>query len=249
MYSCCLDALSHLCVPYPQAHIRVLSASIEWLSDTNPLLYFCSCFMSDRRIHYGLFLVPLFVMIIFNTISFILVIRVILKKQRKPQKQVARNMAKRIVVIFCLMSTFGIFWLLGAASVSQAAIFFEWPFIVLNIAQGIILFVYIVVIGAQNEWRNMLMCTDEKKTYFSNTAKGSNGVKKETSKSNTTKETSLIYANATLPTSSNVVKDIPLAFNKLSEKESGFLSDSGASDEAASIPMTEIADRNDIDTK
>lgn len=185
-------------------------------------------------------------MIIFNTVAFILVIRVILLKQKRPQKEVAFAMVKRIVVIFCLMSMFGLFWLLGAASVYQAAVFFEWPFIILNVAQGIIFFVYIVIIDARKEWRNMLTAKERKKPHLSNAVKQS----KVTSKSNTTKETSLVYANATefTPQMRNMLSEE--SFEKGGDIAIAFESDSGTEDRTAtSIPLAEIEGSNGIDMK
>lgn len=119
-----------------------------------------SCFIHDIRVHYGLFLVPLFVIIIFNTISFVLVIRVIMKHRKTHQKKKSdrSQYIKTIVIVFCLMSMFGLFWILGAASVQQASIFFEWPFIVLNTSQGILLFIFVALINAREEWSSLLTC-------------------------------------------------------------------------------------------
>ncbi len=125
------------------------------------LFHYCySCFINDVRVHYGLFLIPLFILLIFNTVSFFLVIRVILKHRKiNQEKNPSRlQLIKTVIIIFCLMSIFGVFWLLGAASVKQAAVFFNWPFILLNTSQGILLFVFIVVINGREEWKNLLTC-------------------------------------------------------------------------------------------
>lgn len=121
-------------------------------------------------------------------------IRVILKHKNPEKRTNGKTVIKKIVVIFCLMSMFGIFWLLGAASTDEAAIFFEWPFIILNFGQGILLFVYIVVISARDEWRNLLTCSKyhKKKNLSLNAAKY-----KTAPKSSVTKETSLTLSNAT----------------------------------------------------
>ena len=220
-------------------------------SNFNFFSSFFSCFISDRRIHYGLFLIPLYLVIIFNTITFILVIRVIFQKRSKmPEKKTGRSTVKIIVVIFCLMSMFGLFWLLGAASVSQAAVFFEWLFIFLNIAQGTVLFVYIVLISAHKEWKNMLLCGGKKKTLLSSATKDP----KLSRATKGTSNTQLIYGNASLSP-----QHVPHGRNILSQgsivKEGdiaifGFVSDPGTSDETAvSIPLPEIEGKNDIDTK
>lgn len=141
------------------------------------------------------------------------------------------------------MSMFGLFWLLGAASVKQAAVFFTWPFILLNLAQGIILFIYIVLISARKEWKDFLFPNNKRKDKFSSTSKKSK-VSNNIAKSNfATKNTCLTYANA------ESLKDAQ-ACNKFSENSFemediaipiGFSLESGPVEESTtSIPLPEI---------
>ena len=104
-------------------------------------------------------------MVIFNTIAFVLVIRVILKhRNTHPHLKSNRSrLAKTIVIVFCMMSMFGLFWLIGAATAYQATVFFEYPFIILNTSQGLLLFVFIVLMNGRDEWMSFLTCPTRRK--------------------------------------------------------------------------------------
>lgn len=168
-------------------------------------------------------------------------------KQTKPQKEVASAMLKRFVVIFCLMCMFGLFWLLGAASVYQAAVFFEWPFIVLSVAQGTILFVYIVLIDARKEWQNILTCNDRKKTHLYSASGATKQSKVSSlSKTSTAKPACFVYANTmenTSPVRHNTISEE--SFEKVGDIAITFLSDSEAVEGTpTSFPLTVLEDNS-----
>lgn len=128
-----------------------------------------SCFISDNRLLYGIFLAPLFAIIIFNTIVFILVSRVLLKhskknidraKEERNTKKVVAATAKTLISIISIMIMFGLSWVFGALSVSVAAVVFQWFFVIFNTSQGFLLFIFFCVIGqdAREEWKKLLSC-------------------------------------------------------------------------------------------
>lgn len=157
----------------------------------------CSCFISDNRVRYGIFLAPLLAVIIFNLVIFVLVARVLVKhskrsidraKDDKNIKKVASGTLKTLISIVSVMLMFGLSWLFGALSISQAAIVFQWLFIIFNTTQGFWLFVFFCVIGsdAREEWKKLLSCYRYKGVKKGHTV--SSGSKPRT---NITKETSL----------------------------------------------------------
>ena len=117
------------------------------------------------RILYGLFLVPVFVVLLFNSIVFVMVTVVLIKHTRKKlakgsKKETSQGTIKAIMSIVSVMVMFGLSWLFGALSVSDGAIFFQWPFVIFNTLQGFILFIFSCVIGkdARDEWIDLLTC-------------------------------------------------------------------------------------------
>lgn len=117
------------------------------------------------RILYGLFLVPVFAVLLFNSIVFVMVTVVLIKHTRKKlgkgnNKEVSQGTIKAIISIVSVMVMFGLSWLFGALSISDGAIFFQWPFVIFNTLQGFILFIFSCVIGkdARDEWINLLTC-------------------------------------------------------------------------------------------
>ena len=83
-----------------------------------------------------------------------------LAKDSNKKKEVTQGTIKAIISVFSVMLMFGLSWLFGALSIDQAAVFFQWPFIILNTLQGFFLFLFFCVIGkdAREEWLNLLSC-------------------------------------------------------------------------------------------
>ena len=129
-----------------------------------PILSSCSCFISDTRIQYGIFLAPLFLIILFNLVIFVMVARVLIKHSRKNKHKESKknivNTVKTLIGIVSIMLTYGLSWLFGALSVDQAAVVFQWLFVIFSTSQGFMLFIFFCVIGkdAREEWRKLLSC-------------------------------------------------------------------------------------------
>ena len=116
---------------------------------------------------FGLFLGPLFAVLIFNTVIFVLVIGVLvthtrrkLKKHTTERKEVIQGTIKAGISIVSVMFMFGLSWLFGALSIDRASIVFQWLFVIFNTLQGFVLFLFFCVIGkeAREEWKNLLTC-------------------------------------------------------------------------------------------
>ena len=115
----------------------------------------------------------------FNTVVFVMVTVVLVKHTRKKlakdsqkKKEITQGTIKAIISVFSVMLMFGLTWLFGALSIDQAALFFQWPFVILNTMQGFLLFIFFCVIGtdAREEWLNLLTCYRRKKKLKQSTA-------------------------------------------------------------------------------
>ena len=133
------------------------------------MVYFYSCFIGDTRVRWGIFLAPLFTVIIFNVIVFILVTRVIIEQgKRTLSKTKGDNDTKRVVYvtlktmlgIVSVMLMFGLSWLFGALSIDKGASVFQWLFIIFSTLQGFCLFVFFCIIAkdGREEWQKLLTC-------------------------------------------------------------------------------------------
>ena len=140
-----------------------------------------------------------------------------LAKDNKKRKDVIQGTVKAMISIVSVMVMFGLSWFFGALSISDGAIFFQWPFIIFNTSQGFILFLFSCVIGkdARDEWIGLLTCNRQKRkqkrrgtdshSYTSN-SKGTTRYQKSAagrSTSYTTKQTDL-RSTSTSYTKSNV---------------------------------------------
>ena len=156
------------------------------------------------RVLIGIFLAPLFAVLLFNTVVFVMVTVVLVKHTRKKltkdtnkKKEVTQGTIKAIISVFSVMLMFGLSWLFGALTIGDAAPIFQWPFVIFNTLQGFLLFLFFCVIGkdAREEWKNLLTCYRRKKKYGSMaTPSRASQVPKSTSTKNT--ELSSRYAQS-----------------------------------------------------
>ena len=108
-------------------------------------------------------------MLLFNIVVFVMVTVVLIKhtkkKLAKDGTKKAQGTVKAIISVFSVMVMFGLSWLFGALSIDDGAIFFQWPFVILNTLQGFFLFIFFCVLGkdARDEWLNLLSCYRRKK--------------------------------------------------------------------------------------
>ena len=128
-------------------------------------LSLCSCFISHIGVFFGLFLVPIFVVIMINLVIFVLVIRVLLKHNRRraakvdtSKSKVYKATLKTLISISGVMLLFGLTWLFGALTIGSASPAFQWMFVIFNTLQGFFLFVFFCIIGkdAREEWIHFL---------------------------------------------------------------------------------------------
>jgi len=111
--------------------------------------------MSNIETHVPLFLIPIYAIITFNGIAFVLVIRVLIKQKNKRKSRCESDISshiKTMASIVSIMVVYGIFWLTGVLNVREAAIYFQWPFLILNVFQGVLIFLLIGIFNTYKEW-------------------------------------------------------------------------------------------------
>ena len=113
---------------------------------------------------FGVFLGPIFAMVLFNTVVFVLVLRVLIKhsmrksKEAKPTQQLKATM-KTMISITSIMLMFGLQWLFGALTIAEASLAFQWLFVIFSTLQGLFFFLFFCVLGkgAREEWLKLFL--------------------------------------------------------------------------------------------
>ena len=159
-----------------------------------------SCFISDPAVFFVTFLGPIFVILLFNVVIFVMVIRVLIKhtqnKIDRTKEQMNKKTAIRLLTsIAGVMSLFGLTWLFGALTVTgfgdaRASTAFQVLFVIFNAFQGFFIFLFFCVFSkdARDSWLELLSralgCCKSKSLYSSKTkysSSGSNTIRKKSS--------------------------------------------------------------------
>ena len=134
------------------------------------MFYHFSCFFDHIGVWFGVFLGPIFAIILFNIVVFVLVVRVLLKHSKRKivqasEKKKYTGTIKTLISIVSIMLMFGLSWLFGAFTISGASIVFSWLFVISNSLQGFFLFLFFCVVGkdARDEWKSLFTCGQSKK--------------------------------------------------------------------------------------
>ena len=133
-----------------------------------------SCFIGEVGVLFGAFLVPILAILVFNSIVFVIVIRVLLKHSRKKygskDKKVVNTVRQLLISSFGIMFLFGLSWAFGALTISDAAEVFRYPFAILTSLQGFFIFLFFCVFGkeARESWFQLL-CRGRKLPWFTST--------------------------------------------------------------------------------
>ena len=161
------------------------------------LFYRYSCFFDHIGVWFGVFLGPIFAILLFNIVVFVLVIRVLLKHSRRKivgatDGKKYKGTLKTLISIVSIMVMFGLSWLFGAFTISGASIVFSWLFVIFNSLQGFFLFLFFCVVGkdARDEWKSFFTCGQSKrKKRKLETSRGT--VRSKTGRSGSTADTYL----------------------------------------------------------
>jgi hypothetical protein len=120
------------------------------------------CFIGHIGVFLGVFLVPILIMVVINTIIFVLVLRVLLRTIRRKlkdqsEKQKIHSILRALISIVSIMVLFGMQWIFGALTIAKATVVFQWLFVIFSSLQGIIIFVFLVLMGSdtRKRWVNV----------------------------------------------------------------------------------------------
>ena len=138
--------------------------------------YYCSCFLSTKGAVWGAFLVPVFIILLFNLVIYVCVIVVILRhaKRKASLKSEAvekKNIVRLMLSISGVMFLFGLTWLfailMNITPVPEISYTFQTLFTVFNSLQGVFIFLFICVISAdaRNEWKRVFEFKKIKSLY------------------------------------------------------------------------------------
>ena len=125
----------------------------------------CSCFISDVRVFFGVFLGPVLALVLFNMVVFVIVLRVLLRhcyRKVSDMRKAKRAQAtfKTFISVVLISFMFGLQWIFGAFTIAEASVAFQWLFVIFSTLQGFFLFLYFCVFTeeAREEWFNLLSC-------------------------------------------------------------------------------------------
>ena len=134
--------------------------NVWWLKDGKIFLH--SCFISDTIVFFVTFLAPIFALLLFNVVMFILAVRVLVIHSMKKKKSV-KSTIKTMISIVGIMVMFGLTWLFGALTVTgfgsaAASVAFQVLFVILNAFQGFFIFLFFCVFSkdARESWLELL---------------------------------------------------------------------------------------------
>lgn len=124
----------------------------------------CSCFISNKIAFFTAFLGPIILVLLFNTVTFVIVVRVMIKHTRKRIKnaetsEVQSATIKAIVSTFGIMATFGLTWLFGAFTILDGSTAFQFLFVISNSFQGFFIFLFYCVVSTEARMSlQMVLC-------------------------------------------------------------------------------------------
>ena len=112
---------------------------------------------------FGAFLGPIFAILLFNTVMFVIVITVLIRHSRKKLgREVDQGKRKTVLRLMCsiigVMSIFGLAWVFGALTVVSRSFAFQVLFAIFNSLQGFMIFLFFCVISKESRdlWAKLL---------------------------------------------------------------------------------------------
>ena len=164
-----------------------------------------SCFISHIGVFFGIFLGPVLGVVLFNTVVFVLVIRVLLKHSSRKMKGASntkktKGTFKALISIISIMSMFGLQWLFGALTIAKASLVFQWLFVIFSTLQGLFLFLFFVAFGKEtrDEWFNVLSFGRRKRRMTTSQTNRSRGKQSATKPTNPKHNRSLLMAPSSI---------------------------------------------------
>ena len=100
---------------------------------------------------------------LFNTVVFVLVLRVLIKHYLRKLKDLEskkkfQGTFKTLISVVSIMFMFGLQWLFGAFTIAEASEAFQWLFVIFSTLQGLFLFLYFCILAqdAREQWLKLL---------------------------------------------------------------------------------------------
>ncbi|CAB4008983.1 adhesion G- coupled receptor D1-like, partial [Paramuricea clavata] len=144
-----------------------------------------SCWLSVENKLIWAFVGPAFLVILANTIVFVMVLRTMMKSQKvklQDNFHKVRTGVKASVIIFPIL---GLTWIFGVMTFNRETLFFRYLFAVFNSAQGLLIFLFHCVLNKQirdivrnSTWRRSTLSTGSGKNYFRHPKSSSSSPKK-----------------------------------------------------------------------
>ena len=113
---------------------------------------------------FGAFLGPIFAILLFNSVIFVIVITVLIKHTRKKlgttDNTIQQTVTRLLISTMGVMALFGLTWLFGVFTVSGASVVFQTLFAIFNSLQGFFIFLFFCVFGREGRelWLKVLCC-------------------------------------------------------------------------------------------
>ena len=115
---------------------------------------------------------PIFAILLFNIVVFVVVISVLVKHARKQivssDKSKQQTVIRVMITTMGLMALFGLTWIFAAFTVREASIAFQFLFAIFNSLQGFFIFLFFCVFGKEGRelWLKVLCCGRKKPGTF-----------------------------------------------------------------------------------
>ena len=124
-----------------------------------------SCFIGNTIVFFGAFLGPIFAIILFNCVIFVMIVSVLFRHQfcltmRYSEKMATKTAITFLIRVFGVMSLLGLTWLFGAFTVTGATLVFQVLFAIFNSLQGFFIFLFFCAVNrdARELWKETLSC-------------------------------------------------------------------------------------------
>ena len=127
-------------------------------------IYFLSCFIGTPTVFFGAFLGPIFAILLFNAIIFVIGMSILAKQIHKKFANKDHGNRKTFVRLMIstmgVMALFGLTWVFGALTVREASTVFQFLFAIFNSLQGFFIFLFFCVFGKEGRelWLQELCC-------------------------------------------------------------------------------------------
>ena len=143
-----------------------------------------SCFISDPAVFFGAFLGPIFAILLFNTVMFVLAIGVLINHTLCHSKEVShtpsrskkkvdkKKIIRLLIGIAGITFLFGLTWFFGALTVTgfkdlRTSTAFQALFVILNAFQGFFIFLFFCVLkkDVRELWLGVFRCGHSKSKF------------------------------------------------------------------------------------